>query len=694
MHKHSQKIIVTLRFSILSIFIVLFVAMIITLLTVTYIRFSHSLTFTAMQLMEKASWEVRHKLADALGTADNAEQFSIRLMQEGILNAQNQQQMIVYMYNLLKHARNVQGVMWGNAQGDSIVVEQQIDGTLHVYIIDHRTHPLKKKVLFYDLQNRLIKHSMIDDVSYDPRTRPWYTKAKENQDRTWVDAYIYQLNHHLGITTTQAAYEPDGTLIGAFGLNIELRYLSRFVLGERVTPHAIIYIVRNDGKVIALPQLENQQQFATHQLNLIDVHALPPSALAESFDLYQKTHQAKFLFSAHGQRYLASYLPVDEMAANGWLIGVIIPEDDFIQPLKNVNTLNLILGLSILIFGIILVSILVSHVVRPLKNLVRETERIKNFDLSGNTLVRSRIKEIMRLSRAIHAMKIGLKSFRRYVPAELVRQLIETGANAKLSGSKKQLAIFFSDIQDFTALAARLDPTELLKHINEYFDELSKIIVQEKGTIDKYIGDSIMAFWGAPLVDQHPAHHAAHAALLCAARIDELNAKWQQENKPLLITRIGLHLGDAIVGNIGSSERLNYTTIGDTVNIASHLQNINKIYDSRIIVSDVMYEVIKNHFVLRLLDCVRIKGKDHCNYIYELLAENANQLPFDVAAYQTHFMQGFTHYQQQAWEQAIQSFALCNTFYPTDKLADLFIQRCKQFELTPPGKDWNGVWID
>jgi len=219
-----------------------------------------------------------------------------------------------------------------------------------------------------------------------------------------------------------------------------------------------------------------------------------------------------------------------------------------------------------------------------------------------------------------------------------------------LAAAKKTIAILFSDIKNFTSIAEEMDPDQLTHLICEYFDELSKIIISNKGTIDKFIGDSIMAFWGAPLSEEKPCFHAAKSALISLHYLEILNAKWQSEGKPKLLTRFGIHIGEAIVGNIGSAERLNYTAVGDAINIASRLENINKIYGTKIIVSEDVYQFIKDQFVLRMLDHVTLKGKAKVSYIYELIAEDVNQIPYDIHAYSTQFSKGFAFYQKTRLE--------------------------------------------
>src|SRR5262249_16466960 len=159
--------------------------------------------------------------------------------------------------------------------------------------------------------------------------------------------------------------------------------------------------------------------------------------------------------------------------------------------------------------------------------------------------------EISYIATALYLMKKGLRSFQKYVPAVLVRQLIESGEDARIGGIKKPIAILFSDIMNFTSITEKTNPELLTQYLCEYFDELSRIILFQRGTIDKYIGDAIMAFWGAPMPEEEPCQKAAKAALLCFKRLNELNLKWESEGRPVFNTRVGIHLGDAIVGNLG-----------------------------------------------------------------------------------------------------------------------------------------------
>ena len=390
--------------------------------------------------------------------------------------------------------------------------------------------------------------------------------------------------------------------------------------------------------------------------------------------------------------YLASYSALPYFGNQQWLIGAVVPTADFTDDLWRAHIVTMLISLGILLSGVILVSLLISRVVRPLKKITREIRHIKNFHLEENKHIVSHIKEINYIGDALHSMKKGLRTFQRYVPAALVRQLIETGEDARLGGIKVPLAILFSDIKNFTAIAEEVDPDELTPHLCEYFDELSHIIVLNNGTIDKYIGDAIMAFWGAPSTIDDPCIYAAKAALRCIKRSAELNAHWSQTDKPIFYTRMGIHLGDAIVGNIGSAERLSYTAIGDATNTASRLENINKLYGTQIIVSESVYQEIKNYFVLRHVDLVSVKGKHEISNLYELIAETRAEVPYDLENYTQLFDQGFRAYQHSKWDEAIRLFKECLKINHKDTLALVFIQRCEKFKITPPDTAWDGIW--
>jgi adenylate cyclase len=292
---------------------------------------------------------------------------------------------------------------------------------------------------------------------------------------------------------------------------------------------------------------------------------------------------------------------------------------------------------------------------------------------------------------AISSMQNGLHAFRRYVPAELVRQLISTGEGAQLGGYKKELTVFFSDISGFTSIAELMSPENLMLHLSEYFDELTRILSHHGATVDKYIGDAIMAFWGAPVHDDAHAIRACEASLACQEKLCELNRKWIEQGKSAFFTRIGISTGDTVVGNVGSTERMNYTVMGDNVNMASRLEGANKLYSTRIIVSRRTYEAGSEKFLFRPLGLIAVKGRSEEQEIYELVGRKTEGKTSRAAELCEEFTRGLNAYLSQSWDEACAIFTVLSAKFPDDLPTLFYLSRCAQFHDNPPGEGWQGI---
>jgi len=353
-------------------------------------------------------------------------------------------------------------------------------------------------------------------------------------------------------------------------------------------------------------------------------------------------------------------------------------------------------ALAICALGFLLSSAIIFLLFRlitlPIKGLIVETERIKNFELEGTLKVPARLGELQELVEAMNSMKIGLRSFKKYIPAELVQQLIRNGQEIDASGERRRLTIFFSDIADFSAISEKLTPNELSTQISEYLSEMTSIILKHGGTVDKYIGDSIMAFWGAPNEMSDHATRACLAAIECKTRLRELAKKWESEGRPVFNTRIGLNTGDVIVGNIGSNHRLSYTAMGDPVNLASRLESLNKEYATGIIISQSVLNELPEEFIYRLLDIVVVKGKTEPVPIYELVSTKGDVTSLDAEFFDM-FGKAVQSYLDKEWERATFRFEKLLSLRPNDRACSIFIDRCKAFSINPPGHDWEGEYV-
>jgi adenylate cyclase len=283
-------------------------------------------------------------------------------------------------------------------------------------------------------------------------------------------------------------------------------------------------------------------------------------------------------------------------------------------------------------------------------------------------------------------------TFSRFLAPAIVDQVLAKGGAVRLGGDKRVLTVLFADIRGFTTIAEKLDPHVLLELLNEYLTPMTEIIVSgHQGTLDKYIGDAIMAFWGAPQEQADHALRACRAALSMVDRLDLLRARWKEKGLPDVDVGIGVNTGPMSVGFVGSQDRFyNYTVLGDAVNLASRLEGANKEYGTRIILGPSTREGVKDAVVARELDLVRVKGKREPVQIHELLAL-APASP-TLAAFVERFVWGLSAYKGQRWDEAIARFREADQLRGGDPAARKYVERCEAMRRDPPGPEWDGVF--
>ena len=204
---------------------------------------------------------------------------------------------------------------------------------------------------------------------------------------------------------------------------------------------------------------------------------------------------------------------------------------------------------------------------------------------------------------------------------EVINELMTDPSRLKLGGQRKELSILFSDIRDFTSISEKMDPEELTHFLGEYFSRMTAVVLEHRGVVDKYIGDAVMAFWGAPVPEKNHAKQAVATALVMAAELKKLNEENKQKGWPEIKIGIGINSGEVVVGNMGSEKRFDYTVIGDNVNLASRLEGLNKTYQTSILISESTADEVKNLFTLRELGVTQVKGRQAAVKIFEVLAE-------------------------------------------------------------------------
>ena len=282
-------------------------------------------------------------------------------------------------------------------------------------------------------------------------------------------------------------------------------------------------------------------------------------------------------------------------------------------------------------------------------------------------------------------------AFSQYLSPTVIDQIVANPDMLKLGGEKREMTPFFSDTQGFSTISEGLTPEELVQLLNEYLTAMCDIISSHHGTIDKFEGDAIIAFWGAPLDLPNHATVACYATIEMQKRSVELRKMLREQNRPLLYTRMGLNSGPVVVGNMGSAERMDYTMMGDVVNLAARLEGANKFYKTYSMISGSTYELVKDDVDSRQLDIIRVVGKNEPVPVHELLARK-NETSSEMSGVVEQYLKGLKLYQDRNFADAVKEFEKVLTIDPDDGPSQTYVKRCAMFIETPPEKDWDGVF--
>ena len=590
-----------------------------------------------------------------------------------------------------------QSIYFGDENGDYFMTYRDENKHFVTKVITRTSEPKGLRLIIRDSDHNLLSDKLSPDLSYDPRDRPWYIKTKEDKKPGWTSEYFLYTAREPGVTCTQPLFDSDMNYIGAVGIDFKLNEINTFLKGLKIGESGISFICNDKGQIFAHPAKAPNKKFNIKQSNKTNhpkspaEEALKNSPERQAIDEFFSCRKYKFNFEHNGEHIIASFRPLSEKLGKQWILGIIVPEDDFIGSIARIHETTLLFSFWLLIIAGFLTSTLAKELTEPIQKAILEADRIQNLDFDGEIDLQSPITEIQNMSDTMNSMKKALSAFKKYVPSEIVKEVVLDKNEAKLEAQSNKITILFTDISGFSSIAEEADPQDLVYQLSEYFDCIATIIHNHNGTIDKYIGDSVMAFWGAPQPNENQAHDACLAALKIEKAIDTLNSKWISEGKKAFITRIGINTGVSLIGNFGSSERFNYTAIGDSVNLANRLESLNKVYNSRIIVSESTEKEAGDNLIFRVLDIVAVKGRQQSVTVYQLLGtieDKGSRILLRLSALSE---RALVHYLSSEWKEAEEKYETILKHYPEDKTAKMFISRCKNLMENPPS-NWDGVY--
>ncbi len=543
------------------------------------------------------------------------------------------------------------------------------------------------------------KVKFLHSIPFNPRKRPWYIAAVKARKPVWSEIYP----NTAGITSYLGAsmpfYHKNGKLHGVLITTVSLEQIGNFLKSLKIGQTGQVFITERNGLLVATSTGEKPFVKVKKDYGAVRIKASQTKDPLTRFTAKYIEEHAKEIGSSNAvyletkinkEKQFVVVRPFRDKLGLDWLITVVVPEEDFMGKI-NENTKNTImLSIIAMLISILIGIYLTRKITGPLLALSKEMHEIANFELDKNENFSSVFSEIEVIQSSLLAMKKGLRSFEKYVSSEIVRRLIKTKKEAHLGVEHADVTVFFSDVADFTTITESINLESLVEIMSEYLGEMTNIILTHEGTLDKYIGDAIMAFWNAPQeVGNHPKV-ACKTALECLEKLSLLRKDWQKRGLPPLTCRIGLHTGNVLVGNLGSKKRMDYTVIGDTVNLASRLEGLNKYYGTEIVISEELYRLIKDDFVCRPLDLVAVKGRSSHTLIYELMAtiEKATDEQKYIARTYT---EALWLYKSRNFSKAMSCLEEFSSNYPDDIAAKNLYSRCQTYNNTPPDKNWTGI---
>ena len=536
----------------------------------------------------------------------------------------------------------------------------------------------------------------------DMRTRPWYELARRLARPAWTETFVFLgvkgRPNVVGVSYATPVYDTGGSLTAVIDADFNLSDLCKFMQTLAVGRDGFAFVLetRADGNayVIAHPNekvISQAIRARRGEMVLTPVASFADPRVTEFLSAGGITDGDEVTrFTLDGESFLGNQRQLDDPDLPHWTICSIIPEQDILARVNQNTALALFVGV-LGAAGAVAVSLYISsQVAGPLENLAKAAERIGRLQVGAEPVRHSVVLEVDRLAVAVEDMKTGLRSFQKYVPADVVRGLVETRSEAQFGGQRRCVTTLFCDIVDFTAHSERLSPEHLVDHLREYLTALTEEVMAAGGAVDKYIGDAVMAFWGAPADDASHAAAACQAALNIQDRLVALREKWHGEGRTPFYSRIGINTGDVIAGNIGSDARLNYTVIGDAVNLASRLEGINKLYGTEAIISESTYFAAMPFISARPLDWVAVKGKTEPVLVYELLGRGGEGV--STPEWVDLYADALQSYRDRRWDEALAQLALVLEQRPGDPPSIRLRELCRDYAAAPPAENWDGVY--
>jgi adenylate cyclase len=512
---------------------------------------------------------------------------------------------------------------------------------------------------------------------YFATTRPWYRLGIAAPGPVWSPFYRFTTGV-VGITCMSRFAVPGASApSGVFHADLQLKGIAEFLSSLRVGKQGAVFLIGAEGQRVVTPDGKNVARAAA---------AIDKAAAQRA----TATLAAPVRLVLDNRLYEVVFEPVSTEGDTGLLIGVVVDLRDITGGAYIHGAIAGGIALLTLLLAVLCGRALSSRIARPIVEIAGDLTKVGAFSISREPAPRSFIREVSELGAAVDRMKASLRSFAHYVPTDLVRTLLADGRDAELGGEIRRLTIHFSDVADFTAISEGMEPTRLVAAMGRYFELMAGAITRHGGTVDKFMGDGIMAFFNAP--EELPGH--PREACLAALEAQQELARMSEAvrpGEPVFRARIGLGLGEVLVGNIGTPERFAYTLLGDEVNLASRLEGLNKLYGTAIIAAQTVVDEAGEGFEWRRLDRVAVKGRRQGTPICELIGLKG-AVAADILAARDMYEHALDAYLAAEFDRAAELFGETIRLRPGDLAAGMMGERAFALANDPPAH-WDGVHV-
>ena len=585
-----------------------------------------------------------------------------------------------------------------------IIIQETILNPSGTYTLKTYSYP--------DFPNKPL--SVDENGGYDYRKRPFYVQGKAQpvlKKGGWTNCFTFSKNFkaiRTGLFYSTGLGDDKGELFAVLSMGISTEWISDYLNETMQEIHkrgisGFIFERLPDSTKIILAHSRKENVFPKDSDGDTIYYSLPkdmkdraiekmilsvPDSVLDGLELHGDFEKL-FHFDVDGSDYVGIIKTVLAGTSPDWYVCLYVPQNVLFSNAYWHFYLALGILASVMVISVVISLVLARSASRPIESLVQLAQKIGKLDFTHKVRADSKIIEIKNLAHSMNLMQIGLQAFTQYLPKDVLKSLFDAGTGAIPSGKEKDVSIMFADIANFTHYSENLSPNDLVLQLNEYLGCFSSVIIKNQGTVDKYIGDAVMAYWNAPRDCDDYAFKACKGAIQGLQNLAFLQQKWSRLNKPILKARIGINTGNVVLGNIGTEQHLSYTVIGDNVNLASRLEGLNKVYDTTIMISDVTLKACGNRLVTRPIDLVGVKGKDKKIMVHELLGI-AGETSESTINFCLEFKTAFAAYVKKDWPVGISLFQKLVNENPDDKLSRIYVDRCREYQQNPPDASWDG----